>query len=68
MSILKEIGLVKNESKSASIFESLFPDTQFDKIQYKNPHEYVNKYYKEYHRKHKDSDVSLNGKIFELII
>lgn len=68
MSILKEIGLVKNESKSASIFESLFPDTQFDKIKYKNPHEYVTKYYNEYHLKHKDSDVSLNGKIFELII
>ena len=68
MSLLKEIGLVKNENKSSFRFESLFSGTRFDKIPYKNPHEYVTMYYDEYCNKYKDSDVSLNGKIFELII
>ncbi len=68
MSILKDIGLVKSETKSSNIFEKLFSGTRFDKIRYKNPHEYVKKYYDEYCNNYKDSDVSLNGKIFELII
>ena len=54
-------------TKTAQIFEKLYPSKTFLEINYEKPSEYVEKYWETY-KKTGYSTNSMNGKIFELII
>lgn len=67
MSILSDLKLVRNGTKTEAIFEDLFPNKTFWNIEYEKPSEYVSKYWEAYKNK-KFSNNALNGRIFEVII
>ena len=64
--MLKKLGIVLGDNtKAASIFDSLHPD--FRQIKYGNPSEYVRIYWDLYNKK-SETNNNLNGKIFEYIL
>lgn len=62
----KNIVLTKR-TKSEKVFEELFAPLTFEQVDYKNPLDYVTKFWKQY-QKRTDKNNSLNGKIWEYII
>ena len=65
-SILLDLGIIKNETASSIVFESLLDDRSFLDVEYNAPNEYVMTYWEALmnHPKHS----TLAGNIFELII
>ena len=64
--MLKKLGIVLgDDTKAASVFDSLHPD--FWQIKYGNPSEYVRIYWDLY-SKNSETNNNLNGKIFEYIL
>lgn len=69
MGALKDNGIVaRSTSKMVSVFEGLFPGRTFIDVQYDSPKDYISTFWLEFKRQYPDASVSLNGKIFELII
>ena len=67
MGILKSKNIVSTKNKSSIIFENLFGETDFLHISYSSPQEYVRLYWDRY-RNTAETNNSLNGNIFEIII
>ena len=68
MGILYNKKMVKSKkSVTASIFEKLFGQTDFEHIQYSSPQDYIRQYWNKFLERGKHSN-SVNGKFFELII
>ena len=67
MGILKKKCIVSSNNKSSKIFEALFEETDFLHVNYSSPKEYVQMYWEKY-RNTTESNNSLNGNIFEIII
>lgn len=67
MSLLKNIGLVSSENMSSQVFENLFGETPFFKVEYDEPSEYVKKYWNAFMTLPKGNN-NLGGKFFELVI
>lgn len=67
MSLLTDIGLVSTENMSSQVFENLFGETPFFKIEYDKPSEYVKKYWDAFNKLPKGNN-NLGGKFFELVI
>ena len=64
--MLKELGIVANRNKKASIiFETEFPN--FMEIKYSKPSDYVKNLWHIYETKY-ESNANINGKIFEYIL
>lgn len=67
MGILKTKHIVSSNNKSSKIFEALFEETDFLHVNYNSPKEYVQMYWEKY-RNTTETNNSLNGNIFEIII
>lgn len=67
MGILKDKGIVKSNTKSATVFEGLFGDETFLDVAHLKPSEYIEKYWTEY-CKLPGGNNALNGNVFELVI
>lgn len=68
MGILFKKHIIKSRnSKTASIFESLFDTIDFEHVQYSSPHDYIAQYWDKYLSKGKHSN-TVNGNFFELVI
>lgn len=69
MKLLRKLQIISKNSKSKSskLFVEMFPEKTFLDIDYKNPSEYVMKYWNAYKDKGYN-DKAVNGAFFELII
>lgn len=74
-SLLERLGIKNSRTKTAKVFESLFPENNFLEINCSTPREYVKKYWDAYksspyfvESKSDNAKNSLNGSIFETII
>lgn len=66
MNKLNQLGVtIGKDNKAEIVFDSLFDD--FQKVKYKNPTEYITKYWTAY-KNHIENNNNLNGKIFEYIL
>lgn len=64
--MLKKLGIIVGpDTKAGKIFEQLFPN--FMEVNYNLPSEYVSKYWEKY-QSIPDTNVNLNGKMFEYIL
>lgn len=64
--MLKKLGIIVGpDTKAGKIFEQLFPN--FMEVDYNLPSEYVSKYWEKY-QSIPDTNVNLNGKMFEYIL
>lgn len=67
MGILFKKCIVSSNTKSSKIFEALFGEIDFLHVNYSSPKEYVQMYWEKY-RNTTNTNNSLNGNIFEIII
>lgn len=68
MGILYSKHIIKSRySKTASVFESLFDEVDFEHIQYSSPQDYIAQYWDKYLSTGKHSN-TINGNFFEMVI
>lgn len=68
MGALKDCKIVKGNTKTATIFEDLFPNETFLDIVYQSPKDYIVRYWDAFKNTYHNSTPSINGNVFELII
>lgn len=68
MGALKDCKIVKGNTKTATIFEELFPNETFLDIVYQSPKDYIARYWDAFKNTYHNSTPSINGNVFELII
>ncbi len=69
MGILFQKHITKSkETKSISIFEGLFGNSDFEQITYTSPLDYICQYWNKYINSDNKVNASTNGNVFELII
>lgn len=67
MSVLLDLGIIKSEGTSSSLFESLTPGQSFLDINYDLPQEYI-RYYWDRYQASQSKNNSIGGNFFELIV
>ena len=67
MSVLLDLGIIKSEGTSSSLFESLTPGQSFLDINYDLPQEYIRYYWHRYQASQSKNN-SIGGNFFELIV
>lgn len=65
MSLLVDLGIVRQETDGSKVFEDLFPGKTFQSVDYSNPRDYIRLYWEAFCSLQRSS---LNGVFFELVI